>query len=1091
IDDKVHIPDSSSLDLTDSYTLTAWVKRQGQGDGYPDCGETIISKHNTDWSRSYVLQLLNKKGYTHFIDEYNDYYDVQGSTVVNDNEWYQVAGAYDYSTGIISIYLNGELDNSANKGQHGIMQTSVPVLIGAFCFSMDGSITRWHFNGIIDEARIYNRALSESEIQTLYNQGGENQDQVDQSQTEICGGTEVVDEVQWAQSFRPTSSILTRVQLFLQHTSSGGTGNMIVSIRDNLYGNDITSISRPLSIVPGLSGWIDFDFPDITVTPENTYYIVFHHNDPYKSIIIFYCDNNPYLRGCQWVYDDSPEPVWTPLYDLDLAFKTYATGENQPDFEVTDIVFTPINPVEGQPTIITAKITNVGNAEGTATVVFNVGKYYLTRPEGGPIDTTIHNIVGIPSSITLDAGETGDVTFSVNPPNVLDYWVASPIYNNLNNEDIGAYIICAEDTNPNNNELWINDPVNDKSSFSTYDDGFSFENWGLTQEDEKTIWTNIDGYLRASLSDEALGLGGGICYPLTQIGGHCYGMSATSILYKKYSYLKPNSGISTWAHTKNQVAGDIKGHQVGAIVDIPSNMFKPDMNNELNKILSCTPNYPIMLNIIDGKHVVVVMNAYKINDNEYNLVIYDTNYPGIPQIGKINLASKTFQYLGSTYEIILVKDPYLLWWEKGKVVIYTIADTLKKKLWEPFWKYANDLVEDFPEKVHDTGETVWDWCNDGFDKAKEIGGTILDEGKNFVKRYISFDFHPKLWFRNGGNFTVNITITDQYGRIISSNGTSQIPDATVVTTNITSGFYVPANLTYYIEINTTGQGILNLSSAFPWYNKLNITGFTNVNISDNATIYLTLEPYMMNCSMNISYRGRNRDFEIIYNDINVTVDTSQTVSLFNNYPVNPVAGDYTYLDGSDSTFPHSFFDNFYNEENVSYQWNLGDGNTSESMNFTHRYAQDGNYSVSLTVTDNYTRASNTSTFNIIVLNKEPTANFSYIPLNPFSNTTINFTDLSNDTDLINWTWDFGDGNTCYEQNPTHLYATGGNYTITLTVTDDNGKNDSISKNISVKSKLYILDLLNKWNFVSLPFDQSVVKTNLLVMYNDSEYTWQE
>jgi len=37
-----------------------------------------------------------------------------------------------------------------------------------------------------------------------------------------------------------------------------------------------------------------------------------------------------------------------------------------------------------------------------------------------------------------------------------------------------------------------------------------------------------------------------------------------------------------------------------------------------------------------------------------------------------------------------------------------------------------------------------------------------------------------------------------------------------------------------------------------------------------------------------------------------------------------------------------------------------------------------------------------------------------------------------------WHWDFGDGNTSIEQNPTHVYETPGNYTVTLNVTDDSG-----------------------------------------------------
>ena len=37
-----------------------------------------------------------------------------------------------------------------------------------------------------------------------------------------------------------------------------------------------------------------------------------------------------------------------------------------------------------------------------------------------------------------------------------------------------------------------------------------------------------------------------------------------------------------------------------------------------------------------------------------------------------------------------------------------------------------------------------------------------------------------------------------------------------------------------------------------------------------------------------------------------------------------------------------------------------------------------------------------------------------------------------------WAWDFGDSNTSTAQNPTHVYAAGGTYTVTLTVTNSAG-----------------------------------------------------
>lgn len=56
------------------------------------------------------------------------------------------------------------------------------------------------------------------------------------------------------------------------------------------------------------------------------------------------------------------------------------------------------------------------------------------------------------------------------------------------------------------------------------------------------------------------------------------------------------------------------------------------------------------------------------------------------------------------------------------------------------------------------------------------------------------------------------------------------------------------------------------------------------------------------------------------------------------------------------------------------------------------------------------------------------------------NETVDFTDLSSFLygTIISWNWDFGDGNSSSEQNPQHSYPMPGAYTVTLTVTGDNG-----------------------------------------------------
>jgi len=85
------------------------------------------------------------------------------------------------------------------------------------------------------------------------------------------------------------------------------------------------------------------------------------------------------------------------------------------------------------------------------------------------------------------------------------------------------------------------------------------------------------------------------------------------------------------------------------------------------------------------------------------------------------------------------------------------------------------------------------------------------------------------------------------------------------------------------------------------------------------------------------------------------------------------------------------------------------------------------------------------------INIPPLANFTWNPLNPTFLDTIQFIDSSYDEDglIVNYTWDFGDGNISYEQNPKHAYSNYGLYTVTLTVKDDKGCITIVSKEIMV------------------------------------------
>jgi PKD repeat protein len=132
---------------------------------------------------------------------------------------------------------------------------------------------------------------------------------------------------------------------------------------------------------------------------------------------------------------------------------------------------------------------------------------------------------------------------------------------------------------------------------------------------------------------------------------------------------------------------------------------------------------------------------------------------------------------------------------------------------------------------------------------------------------------------------------------------------------------------------------------------------------------------------------------------------------------------------------------------ASRAWDFGDGATSTERNPSHTYAAEGQYSVTLRVSDD-DGADDTRTHSASPTAPAPDPNDP--PHAEFEVTCqdlrCTFVDRSDDPDgsVVSWAWDFGDGSTSNERNPSHTYAAAGRYTVLLVATDNDGAADSQS-----------------------------------------------
>jgi glucose/arabinose dehydrogenase/PKD repeat protein len=151
--DRVDVPDASSLDLTTGMTLEAWVKPTTNV-GW----RTVILKER---GSDLLYALYSSNGSKPRVESYTGAENTAaGTTTLPLNAWSHLAATYDGTN--LRFYLNGALQTT--KATTGAMpNTTNPLRIGG------NAVWGEYFSGLIDEVRVYNRALSAAEIGTDMN----------------------------------------------------------------------------------------------------------------------------------------------------------------------------------------------------------------------------------------------------------------------------------------------------------------------------------------------------------------------------------------------------------------------------------------------------------------------------------------------------------------------------------------------------------------------------------------------------------------------------------------------------------------------------------------------------------------------------------------------------------------------------------------------------------------------------------------------------------------------------------------------------------------------------------------------------------
>ncbi len=161
----VNLP-KSNFGTFKSYTFESWI--------YPESiniNQTIIGFPIYVSNNQYIQLRINNQNKIRFSfrDDEGIEKNIIGITNIDRNKFYHVVGIRDSSNGILKIYINGVFNGQETGTYNDITTTNS---MHTFCIGRWGySSGSEYFNGLIDEVRIYKRALTAYEIKALYAQG--------------------------------------------------------------------------------------------------------------------------------------------------------------------------------------------------------------------------------------------------------------------------------------------------------------------------------------------------------------------------------------------------------------------------------------------------------------------------------------------------------------------------------------------------------------------------------------------------------------------------------------------------------------------------------------------------------------------------------------------------------------------------------------------------------------------------------------------------------------------------------------------------------------------------------------------------------
>ena len=457
--------------------------------------------------------------------------------------------------------------------------------------------------------------------------------------------------------------------------------------------------------------------------------------------------------------------------------------------------------------------------------------------------------------------------------------------------------------------------------------------------------------------------------------------------------------------------------------------------------------------VIEGEsQIESIILSYKTDSSSWNNVTmtqngesYTANIPGYPVNTQVNY---------KIYAIDIENNSDVSTLESYTVIIPN-SSPIAVMTYSPTITFTDEVVKFDASSSYDPDGTI------------ESYFWSFGDGNNSTEANVIHSFEED------GEYTITLTITDNEGLVSGKTGIQIVKNRPpVAAISVSEPIMVNESVLFDGSSSYDSDGIIT-SYTWSFGDGTAIEGETAAHSYPNAGIYSIILAVEDNDGA-----SSQKKLTIYVTEESTSNETTnkRPVAQFTAVPKIVTVDEMVSFDASES------FDS--DGSIVSYSWNFGDNTSGSGVTVNHQFSEQGTYTITLTVTDNNSQIDIDATSVSVTVeatpNLNPVAAFSKSISNAVRGEIIHFNAAqSYDTDglIASYKWDFGDGTTSPEIEVDHKYTETGVYTVTLTITDNDGVTSQTTSAITIT---------NASPIASFTKSAETVKVDEMVSFDASE-----